>query len=186
MANLQRIDFPNSPDNIREIYDCLIAKKGKIPALYQNLSVHPESVLAVLELNMAIMFRKSSITRQQREMIAVIVSSENGCAYSLFHHSETLNRYWRNEFRIEKLRLDIFSADLSGIDIVLCQFAIDLTLHPDSFPDRNSSKIKNLRAEGLSDTAILDAALCISYINFENRLAMALQLEIETNDEIVS
>lgn len=132
------------------------------------------------------MFSKSTLSRQQREMIAVIVSSENGCAYSMFHHAENLNKYWQNESRIEKLRLDFYTADLSQKDRVLCQFAIDLTMHPDGFPDRNSSKIKKLHAEGFSDRAILDAALCISYLNFENRLVMALQLEIGTNEEVVS
>jgi len=161
-----------------------MAKEGKISALYQTPRNHPESILAILELNMAIMFSKSPLSRQQREMIAVIVSSENGCAYSLFHHAETLNEYWQNECRIARLRLDFYSADLSPMDTVLCQFAIDLTLHPDGFPDRNSSKIKKLHAEGFSDVAILDAALCISYINFENRLAMALQFGIGINEEI--
>lgn len=184
MANIQHIDHPKSPDNLGEIYECLMAKEGKISALYRTLIIHPESILAILELNMAIMFSKSPLSRQQREMIAVIVSSENGCAYSLFHHAETLNEFWQNEDRIERLRMDFYSAGLSGKDTALCQFAVDLTLHPDGFPDRNSFKIKQLNAEGFSDRSILDAALCISYINFENRLVMALQLEIEIIEEI--
>lgn len=114
----------------------------------------------------------------------MIVSLENGCTYSLFHHVESLNEFWQNGYRIERLRLDINSADLSGIDIAFCQFAIDLTLHPDRFPDRSSHKIKKLQAEGLSDRIILDSALCISYINFENRLVMAMQLEIGVTEGI--
>lgn len=117
-------------------------------------------------------------------MIAVIVSSENGCAYSLFHHAENLNEAWMDKCRIERLRFDFYTAELTGKDTALCQFAVDLTLHPDGFPDRDSSKIKKLRAKGFSDKSIVDAALCISYINFENRLVMALQPEIRINEEI--
>lgn len=160
-------------------------KEGELSGLYQTLSIHPESIYAIMELNMAIMFSKSPLSRQQREMMAVIVSSENGCAYSLFHHSESLNEFWRNEHRIERLRSDFYSAGLSRKNTALCRFAVDLTLNPDSFPDRNSSKIRELQAEGLSDRAIIDAALCVSYINFETRLVMALQLEIEMKEEII-
>ena len=46
----------------------------------------------------------------------------------------------------------------------------------------NKESIENLRSNGLSDRAILDATLVISYFNFVNRIVLGLGLDIDENE----
>ena len=43
------------------------------------------------------MFKHSGLSREQRELIAVVVSNENNCDYCLNHHAKALNHYWKNK-----------------------------------------------------------------------------------------
>ncbi len=49
--------------------------------ILQVHSVHPRLMRQHLELYRELMHRSSPLTRRQREMIAVVVSSLNGCHY---------------------------------------------------------------------------------------------------------
>lgn len=49
--------------------------------ILQVHSVHPRVMRQHLELYRELMHRSSPLTRRQREMIAVVVSSLNGCHY---------------------------------------------------------------------------------------------------------
>lgn len=179
MANITTIGYRDATGRLKEIYDLLIQKRGKLAEVHTVQSLHPESILSHMQLYLDIMFSKSPLSRAQREMIAVVVSAENGCAYCQEHHSAALNQYWKDTGKIARLRQDYLTAGLDASDQALCRLAIDLTLNPGSFGDCNSSGFKPLRAAGLEDRAILDATLTISYFNFVNRMVLALHVELE-------
>lgn len=44
-------------------------------------------------------FGRSGLKRAERELIAVVVSATNGCAYCVQHHAEALNSYWKDSER---------------------------------------------------------------------------------------
>lgn len=125
------------------------------------------------------MFGHSPLSRAQREMIAVVVSSANGCAYCQQHHAVALNNYWKNAERIERLKQNYNNADLGISDAALCQYAIELTLHPNDFENQN--RTQSLRQKGLDDRAILDVTLVVGYFNFVNRMVLALGVQLEGN-----
>jgi len=64
--------------------------------------------------------------------------------------------------------------------MALCNFAKDLTTNPGSFED--DSCIERLKEQELSDHAILDAALVVSYFNFVNRMVLALFVEADEEE----
>jgi uncharacterized peroxidase-related enzyme len=125
------------------------------------------------------MFSKSPLSRAQREMMAVVVSSVNDCEYCQQHHGQALNHYWKDQDRIQQLRNDYTKLDLNRTDNLLCQLSKVLTEHPNKVEEDNH--LDPLKKSGLSDRAILDAVLVISYFNFVNR--MVLGLGVETNDK---
>ena len=59
-------------------------------------------------------------------------------------------------------------------------FASELTLHPGSFRDDTINE--KLRETGLTDNAILDATLVVSYFNFVNRIVLSLGVECNNNE----
>ena len=67
-------------------------------------------------------------------------------------------------------------ADLSAPDLALCGFADKLTRAPRNMAETD---IIALRDQGFSDEAIHDATQVISYFNYINRVADALDVDQE-------
>jgi uncharacterized peroxidase-related enzyme len=177
MANIKVIGYGEATGKLKEIYENLIEKRGRLAEVHTIQSLNPDSIVAHMDLYMTIMFSQSPLSRAQREMMAVVVSAANGCDYCQQHHIAALNNYWKNDERIERLKKNYINADLDVKDILLCKYAIELTLHPDDFENKN--RIEILRQAGFDDRAILDATLVIAYFNFVNRIVSALGIELE-------
>lgn len=143
-------------------------------------SLNPESITAHMDLYMTTMFGKSPLKRPQREMMAVVVSASNNCDYCQLHHAEALNHYWKNADRVKQLRKEYSSIDLSDVDLHLCKLAEKLTKTPDTIDEQED--IQPLKKLGLSDRAILDATLIISYFNFVNRMVLGLGVETDAEE----
>ena len=68
------------------------------------------------------------------------------------------------------------SARLSEIDRALCSYAEKLTRTPAAMREDD---VAVLRAHGLDDVAIHDAIQVIAYFNYVNRVADAIDVELE-------
>jgi uncharacterized peroxidase-related enzyme len=178
MSHIQIIQHHEATDRLKEIYDDLVSKRGKLAEVHKIQSLNPESIVAHMDLYLTVMFGQSPLSRAQREMIAVIVSVSNKCEYCQKHHLEALNNYWKDEVRLENLRADFNAARLNNAELLLCELAKQLTLSP-----RTSTEniITRLKGEGMSDRAVLDATLVIAYFNFVNRIVLGL--DVGTNQE---
>jgi len=62
-------------------YDAAIARAGKVFNIVRAMSLRPSVLKRSLELYRAIMFGPSGLTRQERELLAVVVSRANECDY---------------------------------------------------------------------------------------------------------
>ncbi len=77
---------------------------------------------------------------------------------------------------IAALQRDWRSALLSPVDAALCAYAERLTLHPSEMTERD---VVTLRELGLDDLAIHHAIQVIAYFNYINRIADAVDVELE-------
>jgi len=109
---------------------------------------------------MEIMFSKSELSRAEREMMAVVVSAANGCEYCQMHHAQALNHYWKDEKKIDLLRIDFEKSGLKIRELVLCSFANLLTVDPEAYKDEKY--LTQLKKTGISDNGILDATLVVA------------------------
>ena len=179
MPYIDVVGYDQSEGELREIYDNLIVSRGKLADVHIIQSLNPESIVNHMDLYMTIMFGKSPLRRVQREMIAVVVSKNNDCDYCQLHHAAAVNHYWKDVVKIEQLKADYSQLELSEVDMELCHFAKNLTQNPNH---KNEESIENLKKLGLSDRAILDATLVISYFNFVNRIVLGLGLNINKSE----
>jgi uncharacterized peroxidase-related enzyme len=179
MAFIQVIEHEQSSGELRGIYEYVLATRGKLADVHKIQSLNPPTVLSHMNLYKDIMFGQSSLKRYQREMIGVVVSSINQCAYCVRHHREALNHYWKDYARIDLLIQQNDTFQLSEQDKALCKFTRDITLNPEL---STLLKIDKLRSQGLDDRSILDATLVASYFNFVNRIVLTLGLEINQSE----
>lgn len=180
MSRIQVIEPEKGTGVLKEIYDELVQKRGKLSEVLKIQSLHPESIRSHVNFYMDIMFSKTSLTRAEKELLAVVVSVANGCLYCQTHHGAALNAYWNNAKRVEQLKTDYHAASLSLKELALCQFAVHLTKHPAEHEKINH--VIALKDAGLSDEAILDAVLVTSYFNFVNRMVLSLGVQLEENN----
>lgn len=178
MAYIDVIQYDQAEGRLKEIYDDLIGSRGKLAEVHKIQSLHPESIVAHMELYMKVMFTRSPLRRYQREMMAVVVSRTNGCPYCITHHAEALQFFWKDQEKTDRLAEDFRQVALSEVDLLLCQYAEQLTRNPAY--ERNEQQISQLKAAGLSDRAILDATLVIAYFNFVNRMVLGLGVHLES------
>lgn len=177
MPNIEIIQPSDAEGYLKEVYDQILESRGKIAEVHKIQSLNPRSITRHMDLYQTIMFGKSPLKREQREMLGIIVSLANNCEYCIEHHSAALNHYWKDKERLGKLKKDYKKAALEEIDILLCELADISTRIPNS--RKVESIVKKLKKKGLSDRALLDASLVISYFNFINRMVAILGVEIE-------
>lgn len=179
MAFIEVIEPEQATGLLKEIYDGLVVSRGKVADVHKIQSLHPETIQAHMDLYMSVMFSASPLSRAEREMMAVVVSMQNGCPYCQEHHGQALNHYWKDDERLARLRADSATADLSARELALCRFAQLLTKNPAASAD--GAAVAGLKAAGLNDRAILDAVLVIGYFNFVNRIVLSLGVELEAD-----
>ncbi len=177
MAYIQTVGEKEAEGFLKQLYGTIIESRGKIAELHKIQSLHPKSIVSHMDLYMTLMFGKSPLTRAQREMIGVIVSSENGCRYCVAHHSASLSHYWKNKQVINQFIEDYTNVGLSHKDLYICQYALHLTRYPRD--EYQKEWVEKLKEAGLSDREILDVNMVTSYFNFVNRIAAGLGVELE-------
>ena len=66
---------------LKEEYDAAVGRAGKVFNIVRSMSLRPEVLHASMELYKAIMLGPSGLTRQERELLATVVSATNECYY---------------------------------------------------------------------------------------------------------
>ena len=77
MAKIKTIRYEEASGRLKEIYDDLVDKRGKLASVHTIQSLRPESIVKHINLYLEIMFTKSELSRAEREIMAVIVSKCN-------------------------------------------------------------------------------------------------------------
>jgi len=85
MSWIKQIDKPNGDASLRKAYENVREKRGKIGNIMKAQSLLPSALDAHLELYQELMFNDNELCRAEREMIALVVSASNNCAYSVSH-----------------------------------------------------------------------------------------------------
>ena len=81
MAYIRIIDEDEASGRLARDYEIARRRAGKIFNILRIQSLAPEALHASIELYLAVMYGPSELTRAERELIAVVVSSVNECHY---------------------------------------------------------------------------------------------------------
>jgi uncharacterized peroxidase-related enzyme len=179
MPWIKQIDQENAEDKLKEVYSKLAENRGKVSNIMKIHSLDPDTMKNHLDMYMSIMFNNNTLDREERELIAVVVSGLNSCSYCVNHHAEALNTYWKDEAKINLLISDYKSLDFPIRTLAILNYAEKLTLTPAMV---NEFDVQNLRIHDLTDKDILNINLVVSYFNFVNRIANGLGVEFSEEE----
>ena len=94
MSLINRIAPEDAPPELRAIHERIRAQSASqsVAHLWQAWGAHPAGLEATFATYRALMDDPAPLTPAQAEMIALVVSANNGCAYCVAHHGAKLAR----------------------------------------------------------------------------------------------
>ena len=145
-------------------------KLGMVPNVLRTFSRNQEKLRAFAAYYNTLMLAESKLSKLEREMVAVVVSSANRCYYCLVAHGQAVRKLSGDPQLGEMLVMNYRVADLDARQRAMLDFAWKLTTAPWEVdePEREV-----LREAGLTDDEIFDLADVIGFFNMSNRFAIA-------------
>ena len=120
-----------------------------------------------------LMLGDSGISKLEREMIAVAVSSQNRCYYCLAAHGAAVRHYSGNPLLGEHLVMNYRVARLNKRQHAMLDFAVKLTASPWTVEEGDRER---LRRVGFTDRDIWDISAVAGFFNMSNRVASATDM----------
>ncbi len=120
-----------------------------------------------------LMLGDSGLSKLEREMIAVVVSSQNRCYYCLTAHGAAVRQYSGNPHLGEHLVMNYRVARLNKRQRAMLDFAVKLTASPWSVEEGDRER---LRRVGFGDRDIWDISAVAGFFNMSNRVASATDM----------
>lgn len=108
---------------------------------------------------------------RERELIALVVSAENRCEVCVLGHAAQLRKLTPDPFLVGQLEVNYRHAALSARERALADYAVKITRAP---AEIEPADLDVLRAAGLGELGILEAAEIAAYFNMSNRIMSAL------------
>ena len=124
-----------------------------------------------------LMLGDSGLSKLEREMIAVAVSSQNRCYYCLTAHGAAVRQYSRNPLLGEHLVMNYRVARLNKRQRAMLDFAVKLTASPWNVEEVDRER---LRRAGFTDRDIWDISAVAGFFNMSNRVASASDMRPNT------
>src|SRR4030067_64365 len=156
MAWIKTVDAKSAEGKTKAVYDEIMRERGRLANIFLVQGSEPEVLRHHLDLYVDLMIAPGPLSREEREMIAVIVSAANRSAYGAIHHSEALERVDKDPAALYNLIKELTSKKESPREKALLAYSAKLTLAP---KDIKSEDIKDLKDAGLTDEEILRANL---------------------------
>lgn len=75
------LDESEAEGRLLKLYEGVRRFSGKVPYVIKAFSLRPGVLSRHMPLYREIMFSEGELTRAEREILAVVVSSTNGCRY---------------------------------------------------------------------------------------------------------
>jgi uncharacterized peroxidase-related enzyme len=120
-----------------------------------------------------LMLAPSGLSKLEREMIAVAVSSQNRCYYCLTAHGQAVRQYSNDPKLGEHMVMNYRVARLSKRQRAMLDFSVKLTNEPWAVEEEDRAA---LRKAGFSDRDIWDIAAVVGFFNMSNRVASATDM----------
>ena len=142
--------------NVLRAYAFDIEKLDAFTGIYNNLMLAP-----------------SGLSKLEREMIAVVVSSINKCFYCLVAHGAAVRQMSGDPALGEALVMNYRVANLDGRQRAMLDFAAKMTTASATIEEADRQALRHV---GFTDADIWDIANVAGFFNMTNRVASATKM----------
>ena len=177
--NVVALDLPipeikDMPEDTQKYFQICQEKLGMIPNVLTAYSQNLKQLEGFTRLYNELMLGEGELSKLEREMVAVVVSSENKCFYCLVAHGAAVRVLSGDPVLGEHMVMNYRSAKLDKRQRAMLDFTSHLTRSPATVTEEHTQA---LRDTGLSDSAIWDLSNLIGFYNMSNRVAIASDMQ---------
>ncbi|KAA0911215.1 peroxidase-related enzyme [Pusillimonas sp. ANT_WB101] len=160
-------------DDLQEVFQKCVDKLGLVPNVLQAYSARPNKLRNFMAMYNELMLGPSGLSKLDREMVAVVVSSANHCYYCLVAHGAAVRVLSGDPQLGEMMVMNYRVAPLDARQRAMLDFAWKLTKTPEIVvkADRDA-----LRAVGLTTDDIFDLADTVGFFNMSNRMGIGIDM----------
>ena len=176
--NLEYNGKKDGEDQVENYLNIVNEKIGFIPNVLAAFAKFPKQFEGFTKLYNSLMLGESGLTKLEREMIAVTVSSENHCFYCLVAHGSAVRELSNDPQLGERIAANFKSAELPKKQEELLNFTKKLTKDPSEIIENDRKKLRDV---GYTDRDIWDISAIVGLFNMTNRLASATDMEPNNN-----
>ena len=148
-------------------------KLGFVPNVLKAYAFDMPKLEAFVAMYNDLMLAPSGLSKLEREMIAVAVSSVNRCYYCLVAHGAAVRALSGDPVLGELMVMNFRAARLSPRERAMLDFAVKLTAEPWTIEEADRAA---LRKVGFSARDIWDIAAVAGFFNMSNRVASATDM----------
>lgn len=172
---IMALDLPPgelSPE-MRAYFDKCLEKIGFVPNVLEAYAFDNAKLEAFVTFYNGLMLAPSALSKLEREMIAVAVSSVNRCYYCLAAHGAAVRQLSGDAALGELMVMNYRAANLSARHRAMLDFAVKLTETPARVEAEDRRRLTNA---GFGDRDIWDIAAVAAFFNMSNRMAAAVDM----------
>ena len=171
--NIKRTSTEDLDEDLKNYFKVCIEKIGFVPNVLLSYTWNQKKLRFFSKYYNEIMLGESKLSKLEREMIALVVSSINSCYYCQTAHAAAVRNYSKDPILSEKLLMNYLNAKLSKKHLSMLNFCKKLTRNPGTIIEDDRKK---LREAGFNDEEIWDICEVASFFNMTNRLASGIDM----------
>ncbi|NJD31688.1 MAG: peroxidase-related enzyme [Gammaproteobacteria bacterium] len=176
--HLTALDVPIPPHtkldpDLQKYFAVCAERIGFVPNVLAAYTFDQAKLRAFIGMYNDLMLGDSPLSKLEREMIAVVVSSANRCYYCQVAHGQAVREMSGDPALGELLVMNYRAAKLSRRHRAMLDFAHRMTVAPDEVGETDRAA---LRKAGFKDRDIFDIAAVASFFNMTNRMATAIDM----------
>lgn len=175
-THVMALDEPDEtalPEDLQPYFQKCRDKLGFVPNVLRAWLIRPAKLRTFIRLYDELMLGPSGLSKLEREMIAVVVSSWNRCYYCLVAHGAAVRKLSEDPQLGEMLALNYRVAELPARQRAMLDFAVQLTAAPHLIAQADRDA---LSAQGYSEEDVFDIAEVTAFFNYTNRVAHAVDM----------
>jgi uncharacterized peroxidase-related enzyme len=148
-------------------------KLGFVPNVLRSYAFDMAKLEAFVAMYNDLMLAPSGLSKLEREMIAVAVSSHNRCYYCLVAHGAAVRQLSGDPVLGELMAMNYRAAKLTRRQRAMLDFAAKLTAEPWQIEEADREKLRKAK---FSNRDIWDIAAVAAFFNMTNRVASATDM----------
>ncbi len=163
--------YDKAPEAVKKTFDHLKSAVGMIPNLYATIAKSPSALEGYLAFSAAL--GRSSLSAQEKELINLVVSESNGCAYCLSAHTLLGGKAGLSNDQILSARRGLGGSPRA-------QAILDLARKITRTGGLGAgAELKRARSAELSEAEIIEVIAFVASKQFTNAVAIAAGVEID-------